>query len=71
MGSTCLDHATVLPEPNMEVKGSQITGTGMSVPVPPGTGWGAGWVAVARPCLHEVQTVVEWGREKKSMLIGK
>ncbi|KAI1237829.1 hypothetical protein IHE44_0013916 [Lamprotornis superbus] len=38
MDSTSLDHAAVLPEPNREVKGSQITGAGPSVPVPPGTG---------------------------------
>lgn len=38
MGSTCLDHAAVLPDPNMEVKGIQITGAETSVPVPPGTG---------------------------------
>lgn len=67
MGSTCLDHAAVLPEPNMEVKGSQITGAGTSVPVPPGAGWGAGWVALARACVHELHTLSWNGGDRRKV----
>lgn len=65
MGSTCLDHAALLPEPNVEVKGSQITRAERTVPVPPGTRWGAGWVVLGRACLHEVRTLFWNGEERK------
>lgn len=68
MGSTCLDHAALLPEPNMEVKGSQITGAGTRVSAnAPRNRWGAGWVAVARVCLHEIYTVFWNGEERRKV----
>lgn len=67
MDSTCLDHAALLPEPNMEVKGSQITGAERRVTVPPGTAWAAEWVALGKACLHEVHTLSWNGEERRKV----